>query len=272
MISKSVLLNWIKPCSGPVCFGMFSFILKVHKNKGVIKMTSTAIVSQKESLRDKLGKQLQNNKPAIFGAILFVFFIDRAVADLRGLGIPLALLLIWGLSWLKRAGWSDVGIFKPQSWIKTILIGVGTAILFQSFAILQIRLGGPTPDLSNFEPLKNNIWLLLGMLVISWTSAGFGEEVIWRGFFMKQIAKFFGETKSGWWIGLLVSSVVFGLIHSYQGTTGIIMTGINGLVFGLIMLLSRRNLWTSIIAHAATDTFGFILIYNWDSISQLLGM
>ena len=235
-------------------------------------ITINNVVQIENKFRDKVGDHLQNNKVVILGSILFVFFIDRAVSDLRGLGIPLALLLIWGISWLKSVGWSDLGIFRPASWAKTILIGVGTGLMFQSLALLQIRLGGPIPDLSGFEPIKNNIWLLVGMLVVSWTTAGFGEEIIWRGFFIKQIAKLFDEKKVGWWVGLILSSVIFGLIHAYQGTTGIIMTGANGLVFGLIMLASGRNLWTSIIAHAATDTIGFILIYNWDSISKVLGV
>ena len=94
----------------------------------------------KNNFRDKVGFHLQNNKTVILVSILFVFFVDRVVSDLRGLGIPLALLLIWGISWLKRVGWSDLGIFRPKSWVKTILIGVGTGILFQSFALLQIRL------------------------------------------------------------------------------------------------------------------------------------
>jgi hypothetical protein len=38
------------------------------------------------------------------------------------------------------------------------------------------------------------------------------------------------------------------------------------------MLISGRNLWTAIFAHAFTDTFGFLLLYYWDTISKLFNL
>jgi len=114
--------------------------------------------------------------------------------------------------------------------------------------------------------------MLLGGLIISWTTAGFGEEVIWRGFMMKQSAHLFDENKAGWWVGLILSSILFCFIHAYQGTAGITYSSIAGFVYGLIVLKSGSNLWTAIIAHAVTDTIAFILIYNWALISHIFGI
>ncbi len=229
-----------------------------------------------KSFREKVGESLLNNKVSILGAILFVFFIAEIkflLPDLIVLGIPLALLAIWLISWFKKVGWSDLGIYRPNNWPKIILVGVGVALLLQTSAVLQIKLGGPIPDLSSFEQVKNNPWVLLGFLVISWTTAGFGEEIIWRGFFMKQIARLFDDQKkSSWVIGLVMTSIVFGLIHYSQGITGMLMTGFAGLVYGIVFLASRRNLWASIIAHGLTDTSAFILLYYWDTISPILGI
>lgn len=229
-----------------------------------------------KSFREKVGESLLNNKVSILGAILFVFFLAEIkflLPDLIVLGIPLALLAIWLISWFKKVGWSDLGIYRPNNWPKIILVGVGVALLLQTSAVLQIKLGGPIPDLSSFEQVKNNPWVLLGFLVISWTTAGFGEEIIWRGFFMKQIARLFDDQKkSSWVIGLVMTSIVFGLIHYSQGITGMLMTGFAGLVYGIVFLASRRNLWASIIAHGLTDTSAFILLYYWDTISPILGI
>ena len=239
-------------------------------------MITENLANQTEkNFRGNIGFLLRDNKITIAAAILLVFLLNRIdfiFPQLRILGIPLTLLLVWGISWLKRTGWSDLGVFRPASWAKTILIGICTAILLQSMALLQIRLGGPTPDLVSFEQIKGNIWVFLGFLVISWTTAGFGEELVWRGFMMKQIARIFNEKKIGWWTGLILSSVGFGLIHAYQGFTGILMSGAAGFIYGLILLASGRNLWTSIIAHACTDTLGFLLIYYWDVISKIIGV
>ena len=229
-----------------------------------------------KTFREKIGESLLNNKVSILGAILFVLFIAEIkflLPDLIVLGIPVALLAIWLISWLKKVGWSDLGIYRPKNWPKIFLVGGGIALLLQTSVLLQIKLGGPSPDLSSFEQIKNNPWVLLGFLVISWTTAGFGEEIIWRGFFMKQIARLFDEQKrSSWVIGLVITSIVFGLIHFTQGITGMLMTGFAGLVFGIVYLASGRNLWASIIAHGLTDTSAFILLYYWDTISPILGI
>lgn len=228
------------------------------------------------TIRERIGEALLNNKIAILGTIIIVFSVNNLIlffpsfTDSAIWGIPFALLAIWVISWLKGVGWSELGLFRPESWSRVILVGVLTAIVLQSAALLQIKLGGPIPDLSSFDQIKSNPWALLGYLMIAWTTAGFGEEIIWRGFILKQISRLFGEGKTGWMIGLVGSALLFGLIHSYQGITGIIMTGFTGIVYGLIFLNSKRNLWTSIFAHAFTDSLAFILIYNWDTVSRIL--
>lgn len=232
----------------------------------------------KITFRERVGEALLNNKIAILGAIIIVFSVNNlnlffpAFTDSAIWGIPFALLAIWFISWLKRSGWSDLGFIRPESWSRVIFIGILTAIVLQSAALLQIKLGGPIPDISSFDQIKNNPWALLGWLMIAWTTAGFGEEIIWRGFILKQISRLFGEGKTGWIIGLVSSALLFGLIHAYQGVTGIVMTGFTGIVYGLLFLNSKRNLWTTIFAHAFTDSLAFILIYNWDSLSNLFNL
>ena len=117
------------------------------------------------------------------------------------------------------------------------------------------------PDYSSYEQALTP-WGLLGWIVISWTTAGFGEEIIWRGFFMKQIARLFDEQKrSSWVIGLVLTSIVFGLVHYHQGPGGMLGTGFVGLVYGIVYLVSGRNLWVTIIAHGLTGSSSFILLY-----------
>ena len=228
--------------------------------------------------KQKVGKLLQHNKIAIIGAVLIVFSVNNLIlffpdfTDSAIWGIPLALLMIGFITWLKGLGWSDLGFKHPDSWPRILLVGILVAIVLQSAALLQIKLGGPMPDISSFSQIKNNPWALLGYLVISWTSAGFGEEIIWRGFIMTQISRLFGAGKTGWTIGLFTSAILFGLVHAYQGITGILMTSITGIIFGLVFLNSKQNLWASILAHAFTDSLAFILIYNWDTVSRILGI
>jgi hypothetical protein len=217
------------------------------------------------SFRDKVGESLLNNKASILGAILFVAFISQILKftfpDLLFWGIPLALLAIWLISWLKRVGWSDVGLYRPESWSKTIKLALVAMLIVQIVGFLQFTLSDSPPDLSSYEQRLTPLWLLR-WIVISWTTAAFGEEVIYRGFYMKQIARLFDEQKrSSWVIGLVLSSIGFGLVHFHQGPGGMLGAGFVGLVYGIFFLVSGRNLWVPIIAHGLTGTTSFILLY-----------
>ncbi len=221
------------------------------------------------TLRERVGKSLLNNKVSILGAILIVLFLSQILKftfpDLLFWGIPLALLAIWLISWLKQVGWSDVGLYRPESWSKTIKMALYAMLIVQIIGILQgtlqYFLGTTTPDLSSYEERMTPLWLLR-WIVISWTTAGFGEEVIYRGFYMKQITRLFGEQKrSSWVIGLVLSSIIFGLVHFHQGPGGMVGTALVGLVYGIFYLRSGRNLWVPIIAHGLTGTIRFILLY-----------
>jgi membrane protease YdiL (CAAX protease family) len=221
------------------------------------------------TLRERIGNSLLNNKVSILVAILLVAFISQILKftfpELLFWGIPLALLAIWLISWLKNVGWSDVGLYRPESWSTTIKMALYAMLIVQIIGVLQGTLqhffGTAAPDLSSYEEGMTPL-LLLRWIVIAWTTAGFGEEVIYRGFYMKQIARLFGEqTRSSWVIGLVLSSVIFGLVHFQQGPGGMIGNGFVGLVFGIFYLRSGRNLWVPIIAHGLTGTIRFILLY-----------
>jgi membrane protease YdiL (CAAX protease family) len=98
-------------------------------------------------------------------------------------------------------------------------------------------------------------------LAISWTVAAFGEEIVYRGYFMSRITDIIGKTQTAWIVSLLLSAVLFGGIHYYQGISGVLSTGISGLVFGALYLGTKRNLWAAILAHGTYDTVGFLLIF-----------
>jgi hypothetical protein len=217
------------------------------------------------TLRERVGKSLLDNKVSILGAILIVLFLHQILKftfpDLLFWGIPLALLAIWLISWLKKVGWSDVGLYRPESWSKTIKMALFAMLIVQIIGTLQFFLSKSPPDLSSYEERLTPLWLLR-WIVISWTTAGFGEEVIFRGFYMKQIARLFGEQKrSSWVIGLVLSSIGFGLVHFHQGPGGMLGNGLVGLVYGIFYLRSGRNLWVPIIAHGLTGSITFILLY-----------
>jgi membrane protease YdiL (CAAX protease family) len=87
------------------------------------------------------------------------------------------------------------------------------------------------------------------------------EEMAYRGYLMNRVAYAAGGTRAAWALSLVVVSALFGVVHLYQGASGMITAGISGLLFGILYLASGRNLWLPIIAHGINDTIGFTLIY-----------
>lgn len=81
------------------------------------------------------------------------------------------------------------------------------------------------------------------------------EEFLYRGWLMQ----LFGAGLGSIWFGLVVSSVAFGLAHMYQGRTGVIGTGVLGLLFGLIFLASG-SLLPGQVLHAAIDIINGIAL------------
>src|SRR5271165_2869987 len=84
-------------------------------------------------------------------------------------------------------------------------------------------------------------------VVVAFT-AGFCEEFLYRGWLMTLV----GNAFSSMWAGLIASSICFGIAHAYQGRTGILSTGVLGLVFSLIFIASG-SLLPGQILHAVMD-------------------
>ena len=179
---------------------------------------------------------------------------------------PFLLLFGWLMMWLRGVGWRNLGLRRPTSWRNTLLLGVAIGVGYQFFSLyvlepLIARITGNLPDVSQFAPLIGNTFFLFLSLVVSWTLAGFGEELVFRGYLMNRVADLVGSNRSGWLISLIVVSILFGITHLYQGMSGIIVITLHGLLLGALYLATGRNLWVPIIAHGLNDTVGFILIY-----------
>jgi hypothetical protein len=68
------------------------------------------------------------------------------------------------------------------------------------------------------------------------------------------------------WSSVVISSVIFGLIHAYQGITGILITGSVGFIFGVAFILNGRRLWPVMLMHGIIDTISFISIYQMEAL------
>jgi membrane protease YdiL (CAAX protease family) len=148
----------------------------------------------------------------VIGQLLFLRYIRI------GIRIPLRELI------------GDVRWFDPL-----IAIALWCAIHFGS-SYLQ-RLIHLTDDrTSNIVP--HTLVEALAWVVVACT-AGFVEEVVFRGYLQRQI-------------GVVLQAIVFGIAHGYQGVRSVILIAAIGLAFGIVARL-RRGLFPGMLTHAALD-------------------
>lgn len=179
----------------------------------------------------------------------------------------LVLLALGLLSVFLREGrWSAIGFRRPASWRRIVAIALLAAtlrIVLGEFVIdpLTERFWPPAAAPSGSEKIAGNIeWALLVLLLV-WTFAAFGEEIVYRGYLLTRAAQLAGGSRAAWWLGMIVVAVLFGYGHYYKGPAGMIDSGIAGLILGAAYLLSGRNLWACVLAHGFIDTFAVAVLF-----------
>src|SRR5215475_12769841 len=173
--------------------------------------------------------------------------------------------------WLRDGNWSALGFKRPASWRRVLLIAIVAAILRILLGQFVIEpLTGffwpkPTaPALAN--EITGNVKVALFALLLVWTFAAFGEEIAYRGYLVTRAADIGKRSAWAYWIAILLVSVLFGYGHYYKGASGVIDSGVAGLILGTAYMLSGRNLWGSIFAHGFIDTFGIIdAFFGWSN-------
>ncbi len=200
-----------------------------------------------------------------FGLLLFLIFA-RFIHVFPFSSIVYAFVFVLVSIYLRRIGLKGIGLSRPKGWKEVGILGIGVGVGFQFLSLYAIepilaKLTGQLPDLSQFASLEGNTQFLFMWLAISWTVAAFGEEIVYRGYLMTRVTDLIGKTKAAWMVCLFLSAIFFGSIHYYQGLSGMLATGMSGLVFGILYLATGRNLWAPIFAHGIYDTVGFLLIF-----------
>lgn len=159
--------------------------------------------------------------------------------------ILLILIVVWVLIRAKDGIESVglVGITSLNFFLGIILYLFAQVLLF----VLSLFLHGldQPADLQQYLP-KSNLdsffWVILS------ASAAIGEEMSFRGFLISRLTPVLGNFGAA----ALLSSVAFALGHAYQGSEGVIFTGIYGLLFSL-MFFWRKSIFPCMIAHFLQD-------------------
>ena len=206
------------------------------------------------------------------GPLIFLVAQATHIDALALLAVPCCLLVAWPLLRLRGERWANLGFRRPASIRRTLGVAIAATILLLVGTIVLRWLltvtTGWQPDTHRFDSLRGNWTLLLFGLVVAWTTAAFAEELLFRGFIMHSVHQIMSEAtrvRGPWIWALVISAVLFGLGHAYQGLAGAIITFAIALGYGAAFFANRRNLWSAILTHGLYDTVAFLLVFlNWD--------
>lgn len=217
---------------------------------------------------DRFARQLRGFGPIGILALL-VILLTGSVPITRYAYAPLgaALALIWA-RW-SRTPWADLGFAAPRSWLVTILIGLllGAALKVAMKAVVMPLLGAD-PVNRAFHFLAGNRAAIPEFLFTVIVSAGFGEEVVFRGFLFERLGRLIGARRWAKPAIVVVTAALFGVAHAaQQSLPGVEQGLVVGLVFGTLRAITGR-IWMLIVAHAAFDLTAYAMIY-WNAETRI---
>lgn len=194
-----------------------------------------------------------------------IILIVSGIKNKAPLGILLVAALIFIASRLGLTSFEQMGLDAPEDWLITIALGllIGTGLSFLSIIVIQPLCEKVTKqphDLTIVEGVRGSWTKLLSWLVLIWTLVAFGEEILFHGFLISQLVKVLGTGTLAQAVNVILSTIIFGLAHAYQGRSGTWSTGIIGACLCACFILSGYNLWLPIFVHGAIDTVELILM------------
>jgi membrane protease YdiL (CAAX protease family) len=174
------------------------------------------------------------------------FYYRELLLIVTALEVSAPLLVIMAMS---RDPWSLFGIVRP-TWVMDLVLAC--AIWFSEYvAYLLVVSGLPASILARW-PAQHVVhragpigipayFLLLASCVVG----GFAEELVMRGYLIPRLERLLRST----WLAVIITSILFGSYHLYQGIMPAAMTVVTGLVYALAFCMCRR-LWPLCLAHA----------------------
>ncbi len=170
----------------------------------------------------------------------------------RALLISAAVLLDW--HWAGRP-WALLGFDIPVGFRGRVGFGIDAAITgFYAYVVLLCKV---TPErMAAARNHRDSLRILpemraeMALFAVMAIIASPFEELLFRGFLMWFFLPF-----GGLWGGAVLSSLLFGTAHAYQGWRGILRTGMVGFAFAAAYALTH-SLWWLMLAHIVLNLGG----------------
>lgn len=204
---------------------------------------------------------------AIFMPLLIEFGVLLSLESATPLGplfanVPIGLFfLVFVVSMLifRKQSFKHVGLTIPSTERFWVLLPISLpgiyaaamagAMIYMLFALLVGGSGGETEMVEDKLALFDMLpqvppWLLVPFVLF----VGVHEELLFRGFLLSRLRTATGSNVAA----VIITSILFGFMHMYQGPIGVVQTASIGVALAIITIYAR-TIWPAIIAHAFLD-------------------
>ncbi|WP_420318111.1 CPBP family intramembrane glutamic endopeptidase [Ekhidna sp.] len=158
----------------------------------------------------------------------------------------------------RKQSWRDIGLIKPSN-IWRMLGIAGITFVSTIVCIIVYKMISPSPKETTevveeiTKVVKKSLIQQIFIVFFIWLESLL-EELQDRGFSLTRFESLFGNKLIFTILAVLIQAVIFGFRHSYDLSDRSITTGMIGLVFGIVYVVSGRNLWPLIIAHVILNS------------------
>ncbi|WP_421764610.1 CPBP family intramembrane glutamic endopeptidase [Ekhidna sp.] len=162
------------------------------------------------------------------------------------------------LLYYRKQSWRDIGLIKPDNiWRMLGIAGITFISTIVCIILYEIISSGPEETSGVVEEItrvvEKSLAFQIFIVIIIWTESLL-EELQDRGFSLNRFESLFGNKLISTILAVFIQAVIFGFRHSYDLSDRSITTGMIGLVFGIVYVVSGRNLWPLIIAHVILNS------------------
>ena len=207
----------------------------------------------------------------LMGSLIVELVLLGMGTDYMDLPFPIALIslpvnetIILGVTILfarhKGASLKQLGLKKASLRILTI-VSVGAVLLLLMGVAISIGEDmvfgrDPTEELVEKLVMPRDSLQLIAMIALSLVLVGPCEELAFRGFVQKGFENSFGKMT-----GLLIASVLFGLLHGLNTLYAIVPAFAAGLVLGYVWQQTGGNTTASALMHGINNSIAIAIAY-----------
>jgi len=200
------------------------------------------------------------------GLVLFGMKVDylNLPFPIAFISVPVYETILLGITLLfarhKRASLKKLGLKKVSLGIVAVVSVAAVFLILLNVSVsgIETAVFGPDPMAETYSKAvtPRDSFQLVAMIALFLVIVGPVEELAFRGFVQKGFENSFGKMK-----GLLITSVLFGLVHGLNTPYAIVPGSVSGLVLGYLWQRTGGNISASALMHGVYNSIVIVATY-----------